>query len=198
MDDLIARITAQTCRQSGLSVVYTDLLDFGGDEIYFVPRAPPRRHAPSAKLLAAYESCSVIGLRTEDGRIRLNPPAGSQNLSRTTRSSSSPRTTATILLSENAQAPEIDAGAIRKTQSRASGARAHPDPRLERPRADDNRRARRLRAAGSEVTVVTPGRAPAPVPASMGSRTRRSRSRVGDITDRRDARWAGGRPPTTT
>src|SRR5215210_6745423 len=35
VDDLIARITAQTCRQSGLSVVYTDLLDFGRDEIYF-------------------------------------------------------------------------------------------------------------------------------------------------------------------
>ncbi|HLM75141.1 MAG TPA: potassium transporter TrkA, partial [Polyangiaceae bacterium] len=32
--DLIARITVQTCRQSGLSVVYTELLDFGGDEIY--------------------------------------------------------------------------------------------------------------------------------------------------------------------
>src|SRR5215217_4663680 len=29
VDDLIACITAQTCRQSGLSVVYTDLLDFG-------------------------------------------------------------------------------------------------------------------------------------------------------------------------
>ncbi len=33
VDDLLARITAQTCRQSGLSVVYTDLLNFGGDEI---------------------------------------------------------------------------------------------------------------------------------------------------------------------
>ena len=33
--DLIARITAQTCRQPGLSVVYSELLDFGGDEIYF-------------------------------------------------------------------------------------------------------------------------------------------------------------------
>ena len=31
---VIARITAQTCRQSGLSVVYTELLDFAGDEIY--------------------------------------------------------------------------------------------------------------------------------------------------------------------
>src|SRR5215213_1467720 len=36
VDDLIARITAQTCRQSGLSIVYTDLLDFGRDEIYFI------------------------------------------------------------------------------------------------------------------------------------------------------------------
>jgi voltage-gated potassium channel Kch len=33
--DLISRITVQTCRQSGLSVVYTELLDFDGDEIYF-------------------------------------------------------------------------------------------------------------------------------------------------------------------
>lgn len=34
-NDLIARITVQTCRQSGMSVVYTELLDYDGDEIYF-------------------------------------------------------------------------------------------------------------------------------------------------------------------
>ncbi len=34
-DELISRITVQSCRQSGLSVVYAELLDFGGDEIYF-------------------------------------------------------------------------------------------------------------------------------------------------------------------
>ncbi len=33
--DLLARVTVQTCRQSGLSVVYQELLDYGGDEIYF-------------------------------------------------------------------------------------------------------------------------------------------------------------------
>ena len=33
--DLIARVVAQTSRQSGLSIVYTALLNFGGDEIYF-------------------------------------------------------------------------------------------------------------------------------------------------------------------
>lgn len=35
-DDLIARIVAQTCRQSGLSVVYLDLLDFAGHELHVV------------------------------------------------------------------------------------------------------------------------------------------------------------------
>ncbi len=35
VDSLISRITAQTCRQTGLSVVYEELLDFSGDEIYF-------------------------------------------------------------------------------------------------------------------------------------------------------------------
>ena len=32
--DLISRMTVQTCRQSGLSAVYTELLDFSGNEIY--------------------------------------------------------------------------------------------------------------------------------------------------------------------
>ena len=34
-EDLISRVIAQSCRQSGLSIVYTELLDFDGDEIYF-------------------------------------------------------------------------------------------------------------------------------------------------------------------
>ncbi|MCK7527076.1 MAG: hypothetical protein MZV64_60440 [Ignavibacteriales bacterium] len=33
--EIIARVVAQTSRQSGLSVVYTELMNFGGDEIYF-------------------------------------------------------------------------------------------------------------------------------------------------------------------
>ena len=47
--DLIARIVAQTCRQSGLSVVYTELLDFDGDEIYFAERAPSWSGGRSAR-----------------------------------------------------------------------------------------------------------------------------------------------------
>lgn len=38
-NDLISRIMVQTCRQSGLSVVYGELLDFDGAEIYFTEQA---------------------------------------------------------------------------------------------------------------------------------------------------------------
>lgn len=41
--DIIARITAQACRQSGLSAVCQELLDFDGDEIYPGPRRGVRR-----------------------------------------------------------------------------------------------------------------------------------------------------------
>jgi ion channel POLLUX/CASTOR len=71
--DLIARIAAQTCRQSGLSVVYTELLDFGGDEIYF-KEEPSLVGQTFGDALFAFENSSVIGLRFSDGAIGLNPP----------------------------------------------------------------------------------------------------------------------------
>ncbi|WP_341250837.1 CASTOR/POLLUX-related putative ion channel [Euzebya pacifica] len=72
--DLIARITAQTCRQSGLSVVIHELLDFDGDEIYFAP-APSLDGRSWGEVLLAYEGASPIGLRRPDGTITLNPAA---------------------------------------------------------------------------------------------------------------------------
>jgi voltage-gated potassium channel Kch len=71
--DLIARITAQTCRQSGLSVVYTELLDFGGDEIYF-KEEPGLIGKTYGEALMAYETSSIIGVSSSQGRVKLNPP----------------------------------------------------------------------------------------------------------------------------
>jgi hypothetical protein len=153
VDDLIARITAQTCRQSGLSVVYTDLLDFGGDEIYF-------RHEPRlveiafGEALTAYESCSVIGLRTGDGRIELNPPMETEITAEDALILIA-EDDSTIALSENAD-PKVEAGAIRR-----------PRPHREKPERTLilgwNERAPMMIAhldryvsPGSEVTVVTP------------------------------------------
>ena len=71
-DAIISRIIAQTCRQSGLSAVYTELLDFGGDEIYL--RAFPELTGKTyGETLAMFETSSVIGLKTKSG-VQLNPP----------------------------------------------------------------------------------------------------------------------------
>jgi len=71
--DLIARMMAQTCRQSGLSVVYSDLLDFAGDEIYF-KEEPALVGQTLGEVLLAYEDSAVIGLCPRDGPPHLNPP----------------------------------------------------------------------------------------------------------------------------
>ena len=71
--DLIARVVAQTSRQSGLSVVYTELMDFGGDEIYF-KHEPALTGKTYGAALLAYEDSSVLGVRKADGKILLNPP----------------------------------------------------------------------------------------------------------------------------
>ncbi len=71
--DVTARITVQTCRQVGLSVVYTELLDFDGDEIYF-QEEPQLVGKTFGEALFAYESCSVMGLRQAAGGVKVNPP----------------------------------------------------------------------------------------------------------------------------
>jgi len=71
--DLIARVVAQTSHQSGLSVVYTELMYFEGDEIYF-------KHEPSlvgktyGEILMAYEDSTVMGIRKAGSSILMNPP----------------------------------------------------------------------------------------------------------------------------
>ncbi len=71
--DLISRIIVQTSRQSGLSVVYTELLDFGGDEIYFTEE-PKLVGRTFGEAILAYEDSCLMGLRQKNGDIRLNPP----------------------------------------------------------------------------------------------------------------------------
>ncbi|TAL31046.1 MAG: potassium transporter TrkA [Spirochaetes bacterium] len=73
--DLIARIIAQTSRQAGLSVVYTELLDFGGDEIYF-KEEPSLAGKTFREALFMYEDSAVIGIAPRGGKSHLNPPMG--------------------------------------------------------------------------------------------------------------------------
>ena len=73
-NDLISRIVVQTCRQSGLSVVYMDLLNFSGDEIYF-KEEPALRGKTYGQALLSYNDSTVIGIQRADGTIQLNPPS---------------------------------------------------------------------------------------------------------------------------
>ncbi len=72
-NDLIARVVAQTSRQSGLSAVYTELMNFEGDEIYFTDLPASLAGKTYADSLFAYEDSSVMGLQRADGTIVLNP-----------------------------------------------------------------------------------------------------------------------------
>lgn len=114
VSDLISRITVQTCRQSGLSVVYTELLDFGGDEIYF-HEEPALVGQTFGQALLAYEDSALIGLYFKEGRVQLNPPldtkigAGDQVIAISADDD-------TIRLS--GRQPEIQVEAIRQVQAR--------------------------------------------------------------------------------
>lgn len=180
VDDLIARITAQTCRQSGLSVVYTNLLDFGGDEIYFI-REPRLAGMAFGEALITYETCSVIGLHKEDGMILLNPDADTE-ITAEDEIILIAEDDSTISLSDG-PAPQADEGAIRKSVPR--------EPRPERTLILGwNDRAPRIVAEldhyvhpGSEVTVVTPDGSLSTSPfEELENQT--VATHVGDATDR--------------
>lgn len=68
--DLIGRITVQSCRQSGLSVVYSELLDFDGDEIYFTEQ-PALYGKTYYEAQLNFVDSTVIGM-VKAGVVQLN------------------------------------------------------------------------------------------------------------------------------
>ena len=72
-DDFISKIMVQTSRQPGLSVVYIELMDFGGDEIYFVEEKSLVGKT-FREVIFSYEDSSIMGLQYADGTVELNPP----------------------------------------------------------------------------------------------------------------------------
>lgn len=72
-DEIISKIMVQTSRQSGLSVVYQDLMDFDGDEIYF-ENAPSLYGKTFREILFSYEDSAIMGIQFSDGHVAINPP----------------------------------------------------------------------------------------------------------------------------
>lgn len=71
-DDVIGRIMVQTSRQSGLSIVYTELLDFDGAEIYFSDEKSLVGKT-YGEVIFAYADSTVMGLQFADGSVKINP-----------------------------------------------------------------------------------------------------------------------------
>ena len=71
---LISRLLVQTGRQSGLSVVYGDLLDFAGSEIYVVPR-PELAGTAFGDAVLRFGTSTLLGVLTADDVLLLPPPA---------------------------------------------------------------------------------------------------------------------------
>ena len=72
----IARIMAHTCRQPGMSSVFTDLLSFDGDEIY-VEAIPSMVGKTIAEANLYFPKSTVIGL-VQGGMPKLNPPVATK------------------------------------------------------------------------------------------------------------------------
>ncbi|MFJ3912686.1 CASTOR/POLLUX-related putative ion channel [Streptomyces vinaceus] len=72
IEDVTARLIAQTSREPGLSLVHQELLDFEGDEFYTVREPALTGHA-FGRLLLAYATSSVIGIVPAGGGVELNP-----------------------------------------------------------------------------------------------------------------------------
>jgi voltage-gated potassium channel Kch len=73
-DELVARIIAQTSRQSGLSVVYLELLDFAGHEFH-VGEFPDLAGRTFGDAVASMTGAIPVGIVREDA-ARLAPPPG--------------------------------------------------------------------------------------------------------------------------
>ena len=71
--EFIGRITVQTCRQSGLSGIYTELLDFEGDEIYFTTQ-PELAGQTYFDAQLGFATSAVFGIARGESVI-LNPDA---------------------------------------------------------------------------------------------------------------------------
>ena len=72
----VARFLVQASRQAGMSAVYTELLDFAGEEIYLREDDSLVGGSYSEALLA-YENASVMGL-LRDGLPTINPPSATR------------------------------------------------------------------------------------------------------------------------
>ena len=72
-ENIIAKLIAQTSFQPGLSTVFTDLMDFSGDEVYFYGH-PSFVGKTFGETLNLFEKNTVLGILKNNESPILNPP----------------------------------------------------------------------------------------------------------------------------
>jgi ion channel POLLUX/CASTOR len=72
-EDIIARMIAQTCYQPGLSTIFTDFMDYSGDEVYFFEH-PSLIGKNFGQTLNLFEKNAVLGIWKSKEKPILNPP----------------------------------------------------------------------------------------------------------------------------
>lgn len=70
---LVSRLLVQTGRQSGLSIVYSELLGFEGSEIY-LKSEPTLAGKSFREAVFAFDTSTLLGVMTGDGQMLLPPP----------------------------------------------------------------------------------------------------------------------------
>lgn len=73
--NILAKLLVQTSRTSGLAVVYSNLVGFEGDEIYFFKPATGWNGKNFKEISFRFNESVPLGFRKEDGDILLNPSA---------------------------------------------------------------------------------------------------------------------------
>ena len=73
VEEIVNRLIVQTCRQSGLSSVFTDLLDFTGSELYILNSDNLLGHT-YGEISLKLESSVAVGI-IKGGKVQLNPSA---------------------------------------------------------------------------------------------------------------------------
>ena len=71
-DDFMSRIIVQSCRQTGLSAVYSELIGFDGCEIYNT-KQNETIHKSFAQIVTSYRNATPIGVHINGEKIILNP-----------------------------------------------------------------------------------------------------------------------------
>ncbi|OGH01902.1 MAG: hypothetical protein A2600_09550 [Candidatus Lambdaproteobacteria bacterium RIFOXYD1_FULL_56_27] len=73
-DLILSKILVQTSRSPGLSLVYSDLVGFVGNEVYFSEPAESVVGLAFGELIFYFDPSVPLGIRNLEGGIELNPP----------------------------------------------------------------------------------------------------------------------------